>query len=242
MIKHFLLLAVAVAIGLSAPGALAEDAPAMPETVIVKGIRDPEMIDYKSVVKRMKQFDALRETDKIYLRFFMVPKAKDANISDFRVRLEGKEFEMSVPVEADGTVRLPFSEQALAAEAEVVTNQKAGTLDIYYGPGIKVPEGLSFKYRDVMDGVKQSTSMMKKFWTFLFPSFKGASLRYTKADGQFMIIHAKAGEDKRTIDLARKSIALELDSDLYEENPQITVSERPAKIAPYNVAPDKPKN
>lgn len=78
--------------------------------------------------------------------------------------------------------------------------------------------------------------MMKKFWSFLFPSFKGAALRYEDAHGQTAVIHSKSGDKNLVIFPDHKSIALELDSDLFDENPLVTVSERPLKISPFNVA------
>lgn len=81
--------------------------------------------------------------------------------------------------------------------------------------------------------------MMKKFWFFLFPSFIGASLRYPEAGEQYLVIHSQKGDQRVDIDASRKVIALELDSALYDENPMVTVSEKPLKILPFNVKPSK---
>lgn len=207
-------------------------------TVVVKQVKDPDMMAYSKVFEYMKEFETVKPHDKIFLRFFVVPKG-DAKISDLKLTVEGDGVNLPVDIETDGTVHFPVSEAAYAAKADVYTNQKTGRYKIYYGPGIQVPETTSFHYRDLMDGVKQSTAMMKKFWFFLFPSFIGASLRYPEANGQYLVIHSKSGDQRIDIDTGRKVIALELDGALYTENPMVTVSEKPFKISPFNVSQSK---
>ncbi|MES2316549.1 MAG: hypothetical protein V4631_03565 [Pseudomonadota bacterium] len=219
--------------GAAAP---ADEAPM--QVVVVKQRKDPDMISYADVHEKMKKFNALTSRDRIHLRFFAVAKG-DAKMADLKLTLEWPGATKVLPVEADGTIEIPMSEQAVADKADIFTNQKIGAFVIHYGPGINVPATTSFRYREVMDGVKQSTSMMKKFWNFLFPSFKGASLRYGAANGQFLVIQSSKGEQRIAIDTARKAIPLELDSDLYDENPVVTVSEKPLKISPFNVSPKK---
>lgn len=214
----------------------APEAEAPMQTVVVRQIKDPDMMAYSYVFEKMQDFEKLKEKDKIFLRFFAVPIG-DAQLSKLRLTLEGPERSEELKVEPDGTIEFPFSEQAYATKAEVMTNQKLGAFKVHYGPGIKVPASTTFKYRDVMDGVKQSTTMMKKFWNFLFPSFKGASLRYATAEGQYAIIQSAQGERRIEINPDKKSIAIELDSSLYEENPTVTVSQKPDKISPFNVKP-----
>jgi hypothetical protein len=212
------------------------------ETVLVNGVKDPALMSYVDVIELRQEFDALKNKDKIFLRFYAEMKSKESRISDLKVHLEGENINQPVTVEYDGTLDLPVIDATASKNADIITNQKTGTLKIYYAPGIKVPEGTSFTYREVMDGIEQSTAMMKKFWNFLFPSFHGVSLRYINVDGQFAIIHSKSGDKKISIDQTRKSIALEYDAALYEENPIVTVSEKPVKISPVNVGARKQRD
>lgn len=208
------------------------------QTVEIKQIKDPDMMPYSKVYEYMKEFETVKPHDKIYLRFVVAPKG-DAKISDLKLTVEEGVNNLPVEIEPDGTVHFPKSEVAYAAKSSIYTNQKAGRYKINYGPGIVVPEETSFRYRDLMDGVKQSSAMMKKFWFFLFPSFIGASLRYPEAKEQYLVIHSHKGDQKVDIEASRKVIALELDSALYDENPVVTVSEKPFKILPFNVKPSK---
>lgn len=208
--------------------------------VIISEIKDRDTMPYGDAFKKMEEFGRLKENDKIYLRFFVeLKKNSPKKISDVAITLEGAELHHPVAVEDDGTLGLPVSQAAANAKAEILSNQGGGTLKIYYGPGIKVPETTTFKYRDIMDGVKQSSGMMKAFWSFLYPSFRGASLRYAEAHDQYVVIQKKDGDEKIVIDPDRRSIVLEMDSVLYRDNPTVVVSERPRKILPFNVAPPK---
>jgi len=213
------------------------DAPPVQE-VEIRQIKDPDIMPYSKVYEYMKKFDTIEPNDKIYLRFVVSPKG-DARISDLKLTVEEGVNNLPVEIEPDGTSHFPISEAAYAAKSSIYTNQKAGRYKFNYSPGIVVPETTSFRYRDVMDGVKQSSAMMKKFWFFLFPSFVGASLRYPEVQGQYLVIHSQKGDQKVDIDLSRKVIALELDAALYDENPMVTVSEKPFKILPFNVRPSK---
>lgn len=206
------------------------------QTIVVATVKDPDMMPYSEAFERMKKFESLPEKDKVYLRFFAVLKSDTVKVSDVRIRLDGDGVQLPVPVKSDGTLDLPYSEAAYKEKAEILTNQKAGTMKIYYGPGIKVPETTAFRYRDLMDGVTQSTAMMKSFWNFLFPSFVGASLRYHQANGQYLTINSKNGIQKIQINESKKSIPVEYDRWLYEENPMVTVSEKPEKIFPFNLS------
>jgi len=207
------------------------------QTVVVTLTKDPDLLPYTKIYEKMQEFETIKERDKIYLRFFAAPKG-DAELSKLKMSLASGGANMPIDIEPDGTIQFPVPAPGDVANAAVLTNQR-GNFKIHYGPGIKVPESESFRYRDVMDGVKQSTTMMKKFWSFLFPSFKGAGLRYAEANGQYAIIHARQGDIKIDVVPARKSIPLELDSSLYEENPLVTVSQRPVKISPFNVSPSR---
>lgn len=208
------------------------------QTVIIKKLKDPDMMSYAYVFEKMAAFQKLKQQDKIFLRFFAVPKG-GVKLSDVQMSLEGEGISVPLAMEPDGTIDLPRSQDAYDKKADVLTNQKPGSLKVHYGPGIKVPESQAFKYRDIMDGVKQSTAMMKEFWSFFFPSFKGASLRYAAPEGQYLLIRSASGEKRVNIDPQRKSIPVELDSDLYDENPDVWVSHQPLKISPFNVTPPK---
>lgn len=214
--------------------------PATPDiaTVTVTGVKDRDTMPYSIVFKQMNEFNELKENDKIYLRFLLeIKKDVPIKFSDVVISVEGGDVKLPVKVEDDGTVDFPVSQAAFDAKAEILTNQSGGKLKIIYAPGIKVPAEKSFHYAELMDGVKQSTSMMRKFWHFFFPSFLGASLKYANAHGQSLTIQTKGGDKRLIVDASRKSIALPYDSTLYRENPILVISELPEKIVPYNVGP-----
>lgn len=209
-------------------------------TVTVKGIKDRDTMPYSILYKQMLDFKNLKENDKIYLRFFFeIKKGFPTKFGDLVVSVDGGDLHLPATVEDDGTVNLPVSQAAFDANAEILTNQGGGSLKVFYGPGIKIPAENTFRYSEIMDGVKQSTSMMRKFWHFFFPSFLGASVRYADAHGQSLTIKAKGGDETLVVDASRKSIVLPYDPVLYRENPMVIVSERPQKILPYNTAPPK---
>src|SRR5476649_1131451 len=119
-------------------------------TVVVADIKDRDMMKYSDAFSQMTAFKKLPDTDKIYLRFFVeLKKNSPKKMSDIVVTLDSENLHTPILLETDGTLQIPFSVDANAESADINTNQGGSTIKIYYGPGIKVPEGTTFKYRDI---------------------------------------------------------------------------------------------
>lgn len=207
------------------------------ESVVVVGTKDPDVAPYKKAFAFIQKFEALAEKDKIYLRFFMQHRDKGIDPRSVRIVVEGSNTHIPVRVEPDGTIDMPVSQAAADDNADVVTNQKLDTFNYYYGPAIKIPNELTFRYRELMDGMVQSTAAMKKLWSVFFPAFKGVTLRYAIARNQFLtIVSSSRGQLQVDIVNDRKAIPLEFDRVLYDENPMVSLSEKPMRILPYNVS------
>jgi hypothetical protein len=100
-------------------------------SVQVKGIADPEMRSYRSIVAGLDAFDAHRAlAPHATLRFRMRhAEGAPANAGDgLRLRLASDDgaFQENVPVDADGLLTVARSQAAYDADATFILNQKNG--------------------------------------------------------------------------------------------------------------------
>jgi hypothetical protein len=209
------------------------------DRIEVTGIKDPDAMPYSKAFDAIKKFKKIGPLRYASLKFFF--KTDDASF-DFRalkLHLSSDSMALSIPIGSDGVFEMPFSEKAMTENGELYLNQKPGKMKGFYGPFINIPESSTFTYRELMDGVTESTKIMKKMYGFFFPSFLGASLRYSKLESQSLEIRSSRGTERIVIGAERKSISLDFDRSLYEENPSVWISHKPIRIVPFNVAQPK---
>jgi hypothetical protein len=122
-----------VALASLCAGAAAQQAPAAPllppVTITGKGVRDPVEKSYRKMVRGMDLFERRHAVaPEATLRFRLLPRKRDTDMSGIQVDVVGKEVDFNVPVAPDGTFTLPRNRQALAEDAVVTPNRRAQTM------------------------------------------------------------------------------------------------------------------
>jgi hypothetical protein len=134
---------------------------------------------------------------------------------------------LQFPVEKDLRRENPF----------VVANQPAGTIELWVTIQLPPTDVLTFRYRRLADGVaeinksiKAQTGMMLSLFA---PKVQGVVFLFpiTSAGKAKVEIASAAGRKEYTAD-RHGQVILKLDKSLLAENPEVTVSEKPANIVP----------
>jgi hypothetical protein len=118
-------------LGLLACAASAQErAPALPSvTITAKALRDPVEKSYRRMVRGMDLFERRQAlAPQAPLRFKLLPRHSDTDMRNIRLDVVGSSVETRVPVAPDDTFVLQRDRLALAEDARVVPDRKAGTM------------------------------------------------------------------------------------------------------------------
>lgn len=101
--------------------------PGNPDTIHVSAMRDPEVRKYQAILAGLDAFDRHHrlapQVDA--LRFRVEPTARATGDGQLAARLEGEDgFLLPLAIDAAGLLEVPRSEAALAADSELLLNQK----------------------------------------------------------------------------------------------------------------------
>ena len=104
-------------------------AAADPETVAVSSMRDPVDKSYRKIIEGMDLFERLHAlAPSARLRFKLLPRRHDTDMAGIILKVVGDTTSILVPIAADQTFELQRSGEALAEDAAVMPNRKAGSL------------------------------------------------------------------------------------------------------------------
>lgn len=120
-----------LAVLLAPPVLRAQDrAPALPSvTITAKALRDPVEKSYRRMVRGMDLFERRQAlAPQASLRFKLLPRHHDTDMRNIRLDIVGSTVEIRVPVAPDDTFVLPRDRLALAEDALVVPDRRAGTM------------------------------------------------------------------------------------------------------------------
>lgn len=107
------------------PGA---DARRLPP-VEISAMREPVAKSYRRIVRGIEVFERRRNlAPDATLRFSLLPRRPDTDMTAITLRIVGETFGMAVPVAADNTFTIPRDTRALEEDAIVVPNRKSGSL------------------------------------------------------------------------------------------------------------------
>lgn len=101
--------------------------PGNPDTIEVSAMRDPEVRRYKAILAGLEAFDRHRrhapQVDA--LRFRVERTARASGDGQLAARLEGEDgFLLPLAIDAAGLLEVPRSDAALAADSELLLNQR----------------------------------------------------------------------------------------------------------------------
>ena len=162
--------------------------------------------------------------------------AKDTNVKPAEVTLtiQAKSGPIKVPVEADGEIRsFPMKQELLKENPFVVTNQRKGKAGIRGTIVIVPPDGMALKYERLYELLEQANAEVKKqagLLSAVTPRARTLVFQFRKPQQQTLTIGLKGGAKTLTAN-AEGAIWLAMDKELLVENPTVTVSEKPSKIA-----------
>ncbi|MGZ8272448.1 MAG: hypothetical protein ACXWUM_00945 [Burkholderiaceae bacterium] len=124
---------VAAGLGLGLVAAHAEEGghagPRALPSVEVSALRDPVAKSYRRMVKGIEFFERQRNlAPAAPLRFRLIPRQRDADLRGVALKIVGETTAIPVAVAADNTFNLGRFPQALAEDALVVPDRRAGTM------------------------------------------------------------------------------------------------------------------
>jgi hypothetical protein len=187
---------------------------------------------YRKLVEtvRLDKFYALPENarDKVTLFATIKPENEHLKPADLALTvLHGGE-KQALPVTADGKIFMVPNAKWLAQDAVIWINQpKDEKIGIGFGIQAVIPSGTHWRYASLMGSVKQSTALIKSqagMFSVFTPKIKSVVLRFAKPAQ--LRIQAKGGVRMMVSD-AKGDIWLKPDAGLMQENPLMTLSERP---------------
>jgi hypothetical protein len=134
-------------------------------------------------------------------------------------------------------MNFPLEKDLRRENPSIVANQPAGSLRIVVAVQIPPSNELTFRYRRLADGVAEINKSIKAqagmVLSLFAPKVQGVVFLFPKASaGKAKVaIASAAGRKEYTADRYGQVI-LKLDKSLLAENPEVTVSEKPANIVP----------
>lgn len=133
MRKVFLSLLALPLLSASASTELATDADSAPDevqVVSVNGIKDPELMSYRTLLAGLDAFEAHHDLAPAAptLRFKLNSLAKDMNPESLSLRIQSDDAAIPVAIAMDGSFQLPRNQLAYEQNADLVLNQKKGSI------------------------------------------------------------------------------------------------------------------
>jgi len=164
----------------------------------------------------------------------MTPTNSAVKASAVEVYIDSKAGKIPVRIAPGGDFTVPLSDDLLAEEPWLVTNQPKGAMQLDWGLALAVDRvANSTRYRRLMKAVKDCAYVEDRMREAL-PSTTRVNITGLKiifpasAENASATIHAKAGDQKIDANPARQ-LVIPLNSAWLEEDPEVTFSTPPDK-------------
>lgn len=216
-------------LGASSISATAQDdeSTATPETLSGRPLdfNNLARLPYQQLIK-IAQSDARSDTEAEEYRLRIQSRDSTVSSSDIELFLDLEEGPLVLVVDNDGYVAVPFTDDLMDANPDLIANQPRGSLNIYVDlevPKVTPPEIKDGKvaYQELFRPLVEIQNEMRK----VDPTF-GLS-------GQQFVLEIETGEDpiKITRDLGSRTfrpnsqgkVYMIMESYLYEENPEVEI-------------------
>jgi len=187
----------------SAPGATDGATPATAELagVAVAYTKDPALLPYKrgyEFATRMRQAGG----DRVRLKLRILSAQTKAPIENLEIRIAGSKDHGRVAVSADGSFEIPLDQEALDDDADFVTNQKKGTLEIQASLVPVLPAD-AVHYSDIQESIKAArrvrSEMLPWYLRVILPTVRALGVCYT-AQGEQVLVRSDGTEQRRAAD------------------------------------------
>jgi hypothetical protein len=205
------------------------------DEVIVKNPKNAAVLSYDTVYERLLRF---RESklDRVAFKVKVTPKNPNVQQSDIRVALVNDEKSLPVKVDLDGSVELPLREEFYKTNAELISNQPKGSLNVGVNINITWSGGREIAYAEVEETVRQLQWAGKDLlgwfgYMLFFPSITSVDIpvQYKAANGQRLDI-VRDGRVIQTFSADEKGLLkFRLDRRWSDWQPTLVFSEVPPR-------------
>ena len=146
--------------------------------------------------------------------------------------IQAKSGPINVAIADDGELRnFPVRDELLKENPPVVTNLPKGTSQLQAGIELAVPETLTYSGRELAQLVDAANAEIKKqagMLSLMVPRAKALSFKFGGGGKQTVTIN---GKQPQTLSAdASGAVRVEIDKSFAAQDPQIVVSEKPARI------------
>jgi hypothetical protein len=196
------------------------------------------VIPYKTLDDMFQPIEAV-DPAKLESHVAVVSRNKAVHPADITLTIQSARAGMiPVTVSTNGRIlNFPHDKNLLRENPPVVSNQPKGTLNLMVSMQLPPPEGLTFRYGRLGDGVAEINKAIRAqagmMLSLVAPKAEGVVFLFPKASaGKATVEIASAtGRREYTAD-AHGHVTLKLEPALLKENPEVTVSEKPPRIVP----------
>jgi cell division protein FtsL len=164
----------------------------------------------------------------------MEPASTNVATSNLVVYIDAKSGKIPVKIDSDGDFSVPMSNELLAENPWIITNQPRGTMKLDWFVGLVVRRlGTAVSYRPLMQVVRDCADVRERMRQ-VFPGapkakVSGLKLVFSRGTSATVTIHSQRGDRKLETD-AKGEVLMPLDPDLFEENPLVIISKEPAVV------------
>ena len=146
--------------------------------------------------------------------------------------IQAKSGPITVPVGEEGEVRnFPMTPELLKENPMVSSGLPKGAAALQVGLELVVPDSKTYSYRDLAQTLDDANAELKKqagMLSVMMPRAKALSFQFGGGGKQTVTIN---GKDPQVLTAdANGAVRLEIDKSLVAQDPQVVVSEKPAKI------------
>ncbi len=133
------------------------------ERLEVKRLRDPALMPYKDAYDMLSKFEKSGKYPALELKVAVASKNKAVKPGDIVLRLVGDTLDLPIPVDAAGRVAIPVLPEALADNAEIISNQPKNSLQARINIVGRLAPAREYRYRELMTLVTQSEQAIREF-------------------------------------------------------------------------------
>ena len=160
-------------------------------------------------------------------------KTTGAKPRDVTMVIQAKSGPINVDVAGDGEIRsFPISAELLKENPPVQSNQPKGSSQLRVGLEVAVPDSLTYSYRELAQLLDEANAELKKqagMLSMVMPRAKALSFQFRSGGGKETVTIKRNDPQVLTAD-ANGLVRLEIDKAVAAQDPQVVVSEKPARL------------
>ena len=133
-------------------------------------------------------------------------------------------------------LKFPHTPELVRENPPIIANQPKGTMGLTLSGELVMPDGLTFRYARLGEGVAEANRMIKSqagWFSLLAPKAQGVGFFFPKTNAvrAKIKIQSATGSKQFTAD-EHGLIKIKLEKSLLTENPEVMLSEKPLRVMP----------